>query len=140
MSGCGNFSRNALPIIAGTRRGPVLALNKAMRRITPILFALAAVLVGCNTHQLKQSEFKHYTGAADGDDAGASSSSESGGMDSTTGDDGGDESGTGDDGGIKFDVGPVCGNGFVEPGEQCDEGEDNGPLKPCSDECIWNAQ
>ncbi|MCA9637018.1 MAG: hypothetical protein KC420_13410, partial [Myxococcales bacterium] len=31
---------------------------------------------------------------------------------------------------------PSCGNGIVEPGEECDEGDANGPEAPCSDACV----
>lgn len=33
----------------------------------------------------------------------------------------------------------VCGNGVVEAGEACDEGEDNGPGAPCSEVCQPSA-
>lgn len=50
------------------------------------------------------------------------------------------DEGDGDDGGYEgsgSDTGepPYCGDGIVQPDEQCDMGDDNGPDKPCTDDC-----
>jgi hypothetical protein len=110
-----------------------------MRRATVlvILCALSGLVIassGCSPHPFKAVEYEHFTGSYSdtGEDDGTATSS-------STGDETG--SGTGDevDSGIELDVGPECGNGVVEPGEQCDDGEGNGPLPaPCGPECIWN--
>jgi len=77
-------------------------------------------------------------GMGTGDGDGDSSSSTSTSTTSSTG----MGEGTGDetDTGTKFDVGPECGNGILEPGEQCDEGDDNSDdyPAPCGLECFWN--
>lgn len=124
-----------------------------MRRATVFVLLCACVgLVissgGCNSHPLQEVEYDHFTGGSSGTghDGTSTSSSSSGaetGPTSTTGSSGSGD-GTGSDGGTdtgtKFDVGPVCGNGIVEPGEQCDDGDDNGsPPAPCGPECFWNA-
>ena len=138
-----------------------------MRRANLLLLSVTVLLGGCNDHPLKIVEYQYFTGEAPDDDAGGSddegsSDDETGSGDGDTGDetdtgddagetgmgdgdtgedDTGDDAGeTGDDGGFRFDVGPVCGNGVVEPGEDCDDGEDNGPFAPCSDSCFSNAQ
>lgn len=33
---------------------------------------------------------------------------------------------------------PVCGNGEIEFGEDCDDGNDNGPQSPCTEQCTVN--
>lgn len=96
-----------------------------------LLSLVLALLSGCGDRRVKEVEYDHWTGASD---------ESTGGDWSETGDgtgDGADESGTGD-GGIKFDVGGVCGDGVVQPPEQCDLGDENGPDAACLAECVWN--
>lgn len=102
-----------------------------------ILISLAlAFLSGCGDRRVKEVEYNHWTGQypeGETDDAGAETGDGTG--------DGADESGTGD-GGIKFDVGGECGDGIVQPPEQCDLGDDNaeGHDAVCLLDCTWNTQ
>ncbi len=48
---------------------------------------------------------------------------------------GGDTSGTGGTGG-STSTGPVCGNGTVEDGEQCDDGDKNADTAACKTDCT----
>jgi len=40
--------------------------------------------------------------------------------------------------GLTLQIATLCGNGVVDSGEGCDDGEDNGPAAPCSDACMPN--
>ncbi len=53
-----------------------------------------------------------------------------------TGDGGEDDGGT-TNGGDTADAGPVCGDGVLELGEACDNGEGNGPNRLCTPECEF---
>src|ERR1700733_1043685 len=41
------------------------------------------------------------------------------------------------DGGMDGSVSSLCGNGVVDPGEDCDDGASNGGSDPCDTTCHW---
>jgi cysteine-rich repeat protein len=43
-------------------------------------------------------------------------------------------------GGGGDDGGSLCGNGVVDPGEDCDNGPNNGPNKGCETECVFSCK
>ena len=67
-------------------------------------------------------------GAGDGSDATSAGTGAHGGA--STGPTASSAGGAGDGGG-----GVVCGNGVVDPGEECDAGRSNGPATGCEDDC-----
>ena len=108
-----------------------------MKRTTT--FALLLVLSACNDHPIKIVEYKHFYG--DGLDESGSSDSSNGTSGDGDGDgDQGGESGSSDtdtDSGTD-DAGGFCGDGVVDPDEECDDGEDNGPIPAwCSEDCVF---
>lgn len=128
----------------------LLLLFKGMKRA--IIFLLVAAIVGllvttpgCNEHPLKDVEYIHEHGGSStsegtsGDTSGSSTGSGTGGDTGTGTSESGTGGGTGGGTGApKFDVGaPECGNGVVEPPEECDDGTANTPTGPCTPECVW---
>lgn len=121
-----------------------------MKRTTT--FALLLVLSACNDHPIKIVEYQHWYGDSLGEPSGSSDSSggsEDGSETGTSGDESGDdtsggESGDDTSGGDSGDDtsgdegGGYCGDGYLDPGEDCDDGEDNGPPPAwCSDDCVF---
>lgn len=73
------------------------------------------------------------SGAAAGTGATAGSAGES-----ALGGSGGSTTGAGTDAGARCSpsAAPICGNGCIEAGEECDDGAGNGPQQPCDANCF----
>ena len=100
-------------------------------RFAPVLFAISTVFAtGCNQAELDGVEYNHITmgdagetgdDGAEGDDEGAEDSSDSG-MDFQD-----------THGALSF-----CGDGVLDDGEECDDGEDNADNAACTAKCTIN--
>lgn len=89
------------------------------RLIAPLALAIATIAsTGCNQHDLVEVEYNHY-----GDEE----------IDETEG----GEDGSGDAG---LDQIPVayCGDGVLDEGEECDDGDANDDAGACTGECRIN--
>jgi hypothetical protein len=97
-------------------------------RFAPVLLALATVFAtGCNQVELDSVEMDHYGNY---------------GLDAETGEEGGDEGADGADDGLEFGdehgALPVCGDGELNSGEECDDGDANDDNGACTSKCTIN--
>lgn len=97
-------------------------------------FAAALVLAGCldrNGGQIDPTAVESSTGGSDGSSSGTTFP----GIMTTTVDPGGSD---GDSGSTGDPTPAPCGNGKIDEGELCDEGDANGDDRTCTSSCRWN--
>ena len=108
--------------------------------------AFTAVIVvagGCNQTSLNGVNYEHYYGeSGEETDGGGDTNADSFGYESETAQDGGDESSsdTSFGSGAESETGaePVCGDGNLDEGEACDDGEGNADNAACTSDCNIN--
>jgi cysteine-rich repeat protein len=107
-------------------------------RSTRLVWPLVALLTGCGDDLTMASS----STSTDSESSGAGSDSETSEGETGEGETGEGETGEGETGEGETGEGEtgedVCGDGMLDEGEQCDDGDGNGPGNSCTNQCLLN--